>query len=132
MIEPPCHGERTVCAVEAAGRSIESLFSAKARSAPAPRPPSAGPAFKVNFDQGLPDPTLFPLDDLKRCLVETMELEGVDACKYFGAGGPHEMQYGYLGLRQALTERMARRDGRNVGSDGVLLVQGSTDGLALA
>ena len=111
--------------------SIEALLSARARAAPPPRP-SARPRMKVNFDQGLPDPTMFPVDALKRCLTETMDAEGAVACRYFGDGGPLEMQYGYLGLRQALADRLARRDGRNVGSDGVVLVHGSTDGLALA
>ena len=42
------------------------------------------------------------------------------------------MQYGYLGLREQLAEWMSERDGRAVDPDGVVLANGSTDGLALA
>jgi 2-aminoadipate transaminase len=110
---------------------VESLWSVRARTAPEPRSP-LGRTVKVSFDQGMPDPSMFPIDALTRHLVDTMQEEGAEACRYFGEGGPLEMQYGYLGLRQALADRLARRDGRSVGSDGVVLVHGSTDGLALA
>jgi 2-aminoadipate transaminase len=86
----------------------------------------------VNFDQGLPDPRYFPVEAIKRQIIATLDTDGVDALRYFGAGGASEMQFGYVGLREQLAQWMARRDGRNVGSSGVALVNGSTDGLALA
>ena len=87
---------------------------------------------KVNFDQGLPDPAHFPVAILRRCLDETLEQDGAAALTYYGRGGPSEMQYGYLGLREQLAEWMSRRDGRAIDPEGVVLANGSTDGLALA
>jgi 2-aminoadipate transaminase len=86
----------------------------------------------VNFDQGLPDPAHFPVALLQQCLVETLEHDGAAALTYYGEGGPSEMQYGYLGLREQLAEWMSRRDGRMIDPAGVVLANGSTDGLALA
>src|SRR4051794_34872206 len=117
--------------VDPTAQNATALFSARARPSASPQPAS-GPSIKVNFDQGLPDPSLFPIDQLKRCFIETLDVDGVDACSYFGEGGALEMQYGYEGLREALAQRMAARDGQSVGADGVVLVHGSTDGLALA
>jgi len=111
--------------------AIESLYSTRARNAP---PVNVEPQFPVtvNFDQGLPDPRYFPVEAIKRHLIATLDADGVDALRYFGTGGASEMQYGYVGLRAQLAQWMARRDGRDVGRDGVALVNGSTDGLALA
>ena len=86
----------------------------------------------VNFDQGLPDPAHFPVAILRACVVETLEEDGAAALTYYGRGGPAEMQYGYLGLREQLAAWMTRRDGRAVDPEGVVLANGSTDGLALA
>ena len=112
--------------------AIASLYSPRARDAPAPINVAPDFPVTVNFDQGLPDPRYFPVEAIKRHIIATLEEDGVDALRYFGAGGASEMQYGYVGLREELAQWMARRDGRNVGSDGVALVNGSTDGLALA
>ena len=86
----------------------------------------------VNFDQGLPDPRLFPVEALRRCLVETLDVDGAAALTYYGRGGPPEMQYGYLGLREQLAAWTSRRDDRAIDPAGVVLANGSTDGLALA
>jgi 2-aminoadipate transaminase len=85
-----------------------------------------------NFDQGLPDPRHFPVADLERCVVETLRADGADALKYYGDGGPSEMQLGSVALREEIAARAGRRDGRAVGVDEVILAHGSTDGLALA
>src|SRR4051794_1044447 len=110
--------------------AIASLYSPRARDAPSPINVAPDFPVTVNFDQGLPDPRYFPVEAIKRHIDATLEQDGVDALRYFGAGGASEMQYGYVGLREQLALWMARRDGRNVGSDGVTLVNGSTDGLA--
>jgi 2-aminoadipate transaminase len=112
--------------------SIEARWSARARdwATPANAAPAEGVA--VNFDQGLPDPSLFPIDELRRCLDETLEHDGDQALRYFGAGGASEMRYGHLGLRSELAHRLSERDGRPLDATGVTLVNGSTDGLALA
>jgi len=89
-------------------------------------------AVTVNFDQGLPDPAHFPVEILRACVIETLEEDGAAALTYYGRGGPAEMQYGYLGLREQLAVWMTRRDGRAVDPEGVVLANGSTDGLALA
>ena len=90
------------------------------------------PVRMVNFDQGLPDPEHFPLEILEQCLVDTLRDDGADALKYYGAGGTGEMQRGALGLRERLAEWVGRRDDLAIDAASVLLVHGSTDGLALA
>ncbi|HEX7094806.1 MAG TPA: PLP-dependent aminotransferase family protein [Acidimicrobiales bacterium] len=112
--------------------TIDDLLAPAARRARVPvnEPPAA--AITVNFDQGLPDPTLFPIEPLARCLTDTLAEDADDVLRYYGAGGPAEMQYGHLGLRERLAAWIARRDGRPRHADDVLLVNGSTDGLALA
>ncbi len=114
--------------------AIAALYSDRARGAPEPTPVNADTEFAVvtNFDQGLPDPALFPVERLQKHLVATLDEHGADALRYFGAGGPSEMQYGYRGLREEIARWMARRDGRLIPAEGVALVNGSTDGLALA
>jgi 2-aminoadipate transaminase len=112
---------------------IESMLSPFARAAP----PAAGsgrstPAIEINFDQGLPDPSQFPVAALRDELVAVLDEAGATALAYYGDGGPADMRYGHLGLRDAIAERTARRDGRSPGTDGVTLVNGSTDGLSLA
>jgi 2-aminoadipate transaminase len=86
----------------------------------------------IHFDQGLPDPRLFPVEALEQCLVHVLRTDGDDALRYFGAGGASEMQFGALGLREQLAAWTGARDGSTRGADSVLLVNGSTDGLALA
>ncbi len=111
---------------------IESLVSARSRDWGPPEGGEPADGVVVNFDQGLPDPALFPVDDLRDALVATLDEDGEQALRYFGLGGPSEMRYGHTGLRAALAERLARRDGRSLDAAGVTLVNGSTDGLALA
>lgn len=112
---------------------IESLRSPFARSlAPTGRSVPSGAPVTVNFDQGLPDPALFPVDLVRRALDEVLAEDAAGALTYFGAGGPADMRYGHLGLREAIAERMTARDGRPITPDGITLVHGSTDGLALA
>ena len=87
--------------------TITALLSERARRWGPPR--GSGPAedVAINFDQGLPDPTLFPIDELRRCLDETLLEDGDQALRYFGTGGAHEMQYGHLGLRTELARRLS-------------------------
>jgi 2-aminoadipate transaminase len=112
--------------------AITRLYSTRARTAPpAPHaPPDL--SVRVNFDQGLPDPQCFPLERLRAHLLAALDTTGPEALRYFGRGGPAEMRYGHVGLRRELAGWMARRDGRTLGIDSVTLVNGSTDGLALA
>jgi 2-aminoadipate transaminase len=111
---------------------IESLLAPFARRVA----PLAGDWYehgvRINFDQGLPDPTLFPVDALTRCLTATLHDDADEVLRYYGRGGPPEMTYGHIGLREQLAWWMARRDGTDLDAQQVLLVNGSTDGLALA
>jgi 2-aminoadipate transaminase len=75
---------------------------------------------------------LFPVDALARCVTDILRDDGDDALRYFGAGGPSEMQYGAVGLREQLAAWTGARDRCGRGAGNVLLVNGSTDGLALA
>jgi 2-aminoadipate transaminase len=113
--------------------STEDLYSDRAKAAlensfpfPEPKVP-----VRYNFDQGTPAPELYPLDDLKEYVRRAVDADGVLTCDYYGAAGYEEMTYGYAGLRETLAERISRRDGRSVTRDGVMLVNGSSHGLAL-
>ena len=46
------------------------------------------------------------------------------ALTYYGRGGPSEMRYGSLGLREQLAAWMSRRDGRPIDPNGVVLANG--------
>jgi 2-aminoadipate transaminase len=86
---------------------------------------------RYNFDQGAPAPELYPFEDLTEYVRRAVEKDGVGSCGYYGAAGYEEMTYGYSGLREALAERIARRDGRVIDRRGVMLTNGSSHGLSL-
>jgi 2-aminoadipate transaminase len=86
----------------------------------------------IDFGQGLPDPRLFPVDDIARCYAEVFRTCADDALRYFGAGGGSEMQYGPIGLREQLAAWTARRDTTAREASAILLVNGSSDGIGLA
>lgn len=111
---------------------IAALVSPLARAVPSTWSAANRPPVMINFDQGLPDPTLFPFEQLRSDIDAVLREHQVGALTYYSEGGPAEMAYGHAGLRQALAERSAARDGRPVPLDGLLLANGSTDGLALA
>lgn len=112
--------------------SIAALVSPLARAVPSTWSAANRPAVMINFDQGLPDPALFPVERLRTEIDAVLREHQAAALTYYGEGGPSEMLYGHAGLRQAIAERSAARDGRPLALNGVLLAQGSTDGLALA
>lgn len=117
---------------DAPAAAIDDLLSPAGRIAAAPLSAPPQHPIVVNFDQGLPDPALFPVDALARCLVETISQDADEVLRYFTDGGPSEMQYGHLGLRSELAAWMSRRDRRARTADEIVLVNGSTDGLSLA
>jgi 2-aminoadipate transaminase len=86
---------------------------------------------RYNFDQGVPAPELYPLDDLSGYVEKALKEFGSEACEYFGDVGYSEMVYGYDGLRETLAARITKRDGRPQTKDGVMLVNGSSHGLAM-
>jgi 2-aminoadipate transaminase len=113
--------------------SIGDLYSDRAKvlleaSFPFPEPKVP---ISYNFDQGTPAPELYPLEDLQDYVGRAVDMYGELACAYFGDAGYEEMTYGYAGLRETVAGRVARRDGRDVGKDGVMLTNGSSHGLSL-
>jgi 2-aminoadipate transaminase len=86
-----------------------------------------------NFDQGLPSPESIPVDDLKRLTDEVCDTAGPTAFEYFDPRtGYEELVYGYAGLRDQIAARIARVDGRQLGTDGILLTSGSCQAISLA
>ena len=55
-----------------------------------------------DFDQGVPTPELYPLEDLARYAAAALERLGPSACAYAGDEGYDELSYGPAGLRQVL------------------------------
>lgn len=86
----------------------------------------------ADLGQGLPDLDLVPVEDLRRCVDSVLSEGGRAPWAYFGAGGPSEMRAGCIELRRAVAGFLSQRDGRDLGPEGVVLVHGSTDGLATA
>ena len=62
-----------------------------------------------------------------------LERDGPEALDYFDpATGYEELVFGYRALRQRLSDRIARTQGRDVGPMGIILTSGSVQGIALA
>jgi 2-aminoadipate transaminase len=77
----------------------------------------------ISFAGGLPDPSTFPVDDLKAITTRVLEREPQLALQY----GPTE---GDARLRDELVRWMAK-DGIRVGRDQILITTGSQQGLDL-
>src|ERR1700753_3813446 len=101
----------------------EGQFSESVRNAPAAFFPEPDVPIRFNFDQGVPAPESYPIDDLARYAERAIKEGGVDACEY-AAGGMEEMGKGYIGLRELLAERVSQRDGRSFNRQNVLLANG--------
>lgn len=110
---------------------IADFFSVRVRNAPPVHFPAPPEWIKYNFDQGVPAPEIYPLDDLIEYSARTLKKFGADALGYYAGNHFDEMALGYAGLRRAIAERVARRDGRSVGAANIMLVNGSAQGLAL-
>lgn len=106
-------------------KAIESLLSERVRSAPGPFFPAPSVPTRFNFDQGVPAPESYPIDDLARYAARAITEGGTAACEY-AAGGNEEMGKGYIGLRKVLADRISARDGRAFTKDNVLLANGSS------
>ncbi len=111
-------------------KAIESLLSERVRSAPGPFFPAPSVPTRFNFDQGVPAPESYPIDDLARYAARAITEGGTAACEY-AAGGNEEMGKGYIGLRKVLADRISARDGRAFTKDNVLLANGSSNALSL-
>jgi len=109
---------------------IGDLVSRRVREAPPAFfvPPPVPPTY--DFDQGVPAPEIYPLEDLAHYAAAALTTYGPAACAYVGGEGYEDLSYGCGGLRQVLAGRIAERQGRAVGPLGVMLFNGSAQGLA--
>lgn len=83
------------------------------------------------FDAGLPDPDLFPIDDLARISGRVLREDAFDGLQY-GKAHSRSILYGYEELRQRLAERESARGGRAFSIDDVMLTSGGIGALAMA
>jgi 2-aminoadipate transaminase len=110
--------------------NIDELVSRRVREAPAAYFTKPPVPVTYDFDQGVPAPELYPLDDLVHYAAAALDKFGPSACAYVGGEGYEELSYGSAGLRQVLADRIRQRQGRDVGPQGVMLFNGSAQGLA--
>ena len=82
------------------------------------------------FEAGLPDPELFPIDDLVRLSEKVLREEFTEALQYGGARDDG-IAAGYVGLRDVLAARTRSSTGRDVNRRGVMVTCGAAQALAL-
>jgi 2-aminoadipate transaminase len=109
---------------------IDELVTKRVREAPPPYFTQPPVPVTYDFDQGVPAPELYPLEDLARYAAAALERFGPSACAYAGDEGYDELSYGPAGLRQVLADRVERHQGRELSRRGVMLFNGSAQGLA--
>lgn len=91
-----------------------------------------------DFDQGLPDPDLYPVQLLAQYFTQVLAHDGRDACNYFSRRNGQDMTYGHVGLRAAIAEWLTAAEGcflprgTVLSADNLLLANGSTNGIAMA
>lgn len=86
-----------------------------------------------NFDQGLAAPETFPTADLERLARKVLDTAGPKVLDYFDPDvGYEELVYGYRALRKRLADRIAAKQGKDLGHMGVILTSGSVQGISLA
>ncbi|MDB5860149.1 MAG: PLP-dependent aminotransferase family protein, partial [Ramlibacter sp.] len=86
---------------------------------------------RYDFDQGMPDPATYPLEELQRCADKVLKTQGRAACGYFGAAGRSEMIYGYAGLRDSIAAWVNKRDKLGLDRKNIMLMNGSAAGLSM-
>ena len=79
----------------------------------------------ISFAAGLPDPDLFPMDNLKKSTMEMIEKKGKQAFQYGLSKGNPE-------LLQVLAERMQKKEGVDAKPENIVVTTGSQQGLAMA
>jgi 2-aminoadipate transaminase len=107
-------------------------WSDRARTAPEKYFPIPPVPVRYNFGQGIPAPELYPIADLQHYAVQVLEEAGAEALGYTSADGPMELVYGYTGLRKELATWISGRQDRPVTESDIMLVNGSSQGIALA
>jgi 2-aminoadipate transaminase len=76
----------------------------------------------ISFAGGLPDPDMFPVEEMKEIAVRVLEESGKQALQYATTEG-------FIPLREKIAERMNRKLGTNVTANHVLITSGSQQGL---
>lgn len=103
----------------ALGAQVEQLLQFDAGR---PRYPAAPDAVAMN--SLIPDPSLYPVADFRRCLEQVLEGGGPDLFLYGDTQG-------HQGLREAISQRL-RKVGINIDTAGVVLCHGASQGISLA
>jgi 2-aminoadipate transaminase len=85
---------------------------------------------KYPMGTGLPDATLFPVEELRRYASLALNTYGRQ-CLTYGFGGQGNFA-GPLVLRRALARHASEREGRDIDPDGIVLASGASHGIALA
>jgi 2-aminoadipate transaminase len=109
---------------------IDELVTRRVREAPPPYFRQPPVPVTYDFDQGVPAPELYPLADLAHYAAAALERFGASACAYAGDEGYDELSYGAAGLRQVLADRIQQHQGRDLSRRGVMMFNGSAQGLA--
>jgi 2-aminoadipate transaminase len=109
---------------------IDELVTRRVREAPPPYFRQPPVPVTYDFDQGVPAPELYPLEDLAHYAAAALERFGASACAYAGDEGYDELSYGPAGLRHVLADRVQHHQGRDLGRRGVMMFNGSAQGLA--
>lgn len=116
---------------------VEELFAQKVAvgspmamlTAPERRP-------EYDFNQGVPAPETFPLDEMKRLAAEVIDEDGTVAFEYRDTSaefsGFKEMTLGPTGLRDQVAARINRRDDLALTRNDVILTHGSVQAIGLA
>lgn len=78
----------------------------------------------ISFAGGLPDPDLFPVRELAKAAKKVFEEDGKNALQY-------STTEGYLPLRKYIIDRYSKKYGLNAGTDNILILNGSQQGLDL-
>lgn len=85
----------------------------------------AGKSDMISFAAGLPDPALYPLEDLRKDADTMLEKEGATAFAY-------GLTKGYGPLLDCLTDRMNNREHVECTKENICILSGSQQGLGLA
>lgn len=78
----------------------------------------------ISFAGGLPDPNLFPAEDLLKCTETVLKTQGSKALQY-------SLTEGDLGLRKELAARYNRQEGLNINENNIVITTASQQGLDL-
>ena len=78
----------------------------------------------ISFAGGLPNPELFPVDEIRRASSHVLDKEGREALQY-------STTEGYLPLREYIARRYQQKKGLKVDADDIIITTGSQQGLDL-